>query len=196
MRGMYGLGPLYPAPRTRRVRVVRCRAGHVEVTEGECPVRLALRAQDREALIAAAEAHPNGAWVHVATVGLYRGHASGEFEFTPALFDQMIANERRRITPIPWKYEHPSGDGPPVPTAGRVAALERRGNKLYALSVFTDRAAQMIRDDEYSYCSVVAVLDAQDGVSGEDIGAELVEIGLTDSPFIDGLEPITLRSAA
>ena len=50
----------------------------------------------------------------------------------------------------------------------------------------------MVRAGEYRFCSVVVDMNAVDRVSGESVGPELYEVGLTNTPFLDGQHPITL----
>lgn len=138
---------------------------------------------------------PNATWVYLAHVGEWRGHHSGEFAFTREIFDQIVANFERQQTPVPFKYEHPVGMGQPLPSAGKIYNMRvDEAGVLWAFTLFTDRAASMIRAREYEYCSVVVVFNSLDRVTGESIGAELIEVGLTDTPFIDGQRPIRLES--
>lgn len=137
--------------------------------------------------------HANATWVHLATFGTWRGHPAGEFSFDADTFGEIVRNFEATKTPVPFKYEHPLKDmGQPVPSAGKVYDLKVTDSGLWAFTKFTDRAAEHIRAEEYSYCSVVVIFDSEDRVTADEIGAELLEVGLTDNPFIDGQEPIRL----
>ena len=139
------------------------------------------------------------AWVQMAREGEFRGHSQGPFAFTREVFAQIARNFDRQRNPVPVTYEHPaySGDGQPVPAAGWVLSIEVRdgddGAELWGEVEWTERAASMLRAGEYRYCSVVVAFESTDRETGEDIGAELVELGLTNVPFLDGMEPIRLR---
>lgn len=180
---------VYAGPQGRRaVRLRRGAPGFFHFRKGEPGTVVKCGDVPREV----AE-HPNATWVHVAVYGEWKGHPAGEFAFTRETFAQMQSNFERRVTPVAFKYEHPEyGDGQPKPSAGKVYDVRVDDAGLWAFTLFTDRAAEHIRAAEYTYCSGVFVFDAVDERSGESIGAELLEVGLTDSPFIDGLTPITL----
>ena len=140
----------------------------------------------------------NATWVHLTIRGTFKGHHAGEFSFDDAAFSQIVRNFDAKQTPIAFKYEHPNYEMAtgPVPSAGKIHDLRVDDRGLWAFVLFTDRAAEHIRASEYEYCSVVVRFDSVHRVTGEEIGAELIEVGLTDSPYIDGQEPIRLREAA
>ncbi len=147
---------------------------------------------------ASVESDPNAAWVHLALYGEWKGHPSGEFTFDDAAFSQIAHNFARNETPTAVKYEHPNylfATGP-VPSAGKIHDLRIDDNGLWGLTLFTERAAQHIRAKEYEFCSVVIAFDSKDRITGDPIGAELLELGLTDSPFVDNQTPITLPELA
>jgi phage I-like protein len=139
-------------------------------------------------------------WINIARTGEWKGHPRGPFEFTTAVFDQIIANASRRTTPINCDYEHQtfkSGLRGAVPSSGHVLKLERRGDELWALVELTPAAARHVRDGEYRSCSPVIEFEATDRASGDDIGPEMLSLALTNDPFQDGLVPYRLtRSEA
>jgi len=143
------------------------------------------------------DAGTNSGWAHVAMLGEWRGHHSGEFEFTRDSFTQILKNFSAQSNPIPWDYEHdsfnPSTSGP-KPASGWVKRMELRNNgtELWAYVDWTPRAAQMIRDGEYAYCSPVVDFESIDRKSGDVIGAELLSVALTNNPFLDGQHKIAL----
>lgn len=136
------------------------------------------------------------AWVHFTVDGTYEGHPSGPFKFDRAVNQQLIRNFEAQANPIPLTYEHPNySDGQPKPAAGWVHELVARGDGLWGLCEFTDRSAEMVRAGEYRFTSVVVLFDSTDRKTGEPIGAELLEVALTNRPYIDGQKPIALTSA-
>lgn len=140
----------------------------------------------------------NEVWINIAKVGEWQGHPSGAFQFTPAVFDQIVANTQQRVTPINCDYEHQTfrklTGG--IPSAGKILKVERRGNELWALAELTDKAASMVRAGEYRTCSPVIEFESKDRVSGKEIGPELLSLALTNDPFQDGLHPIKLTRIA
>lgn len=130
-------------------------------------------------------------WQELAKVGEWKGHASGEFALNAEDLAAFVATFDAQANPIPVTYEHPDykPDGSPVPAAGWIDELQVRGDSLWGLVRWTDRAAKMIRDGEYQYCSIVFHQAAPDRVTGE-TRPELFEVGIVNRPFIDGLEPL------
>lgn len=135
----------------------------------------------------------NKAWIHLATRDVWEGHAMGTFEFDDKVFERIMANFDAQKNPIPLTYEHPDKvSGQPIPAAGWIHALEVRADGLWAFAEFTRRSADHVREGEYRFCSVVVDFESQDRQSGDEIGPELFEVGLTNTPFIDGQTPIAL----
>jgi phage I-like protein len=171
---------------------------------------------------AATEAHAHGACVplrmaegddsekpvsviQVAKAGRFEGHPAGAFEMTAETFRTIAANfarsENRRI---PIDYEHATemiGHGATLqsgaPAVGWITALSAAGDKLFATVEWVDaEAVAHIRAGRYRFCSPAVVLDAIDGVTGERIGPKLTSVGLTNRPFLDGMEPLAARDAS
>lgn len=143
--------------------------------------------------------------IQVAKTGRFEGHPAGAFEMTEATFARIVENFRRTANRrIPVDYEHAtemvtrgnvmqSG----APAVGWVVDLSARGDALYATVEWVDRdAVDHIRAGRYRYCSPAVVLDAIDGESGERIGPRLTSVGLTNRPFLDGMEPLAARDGA
>ena len=100
--------------------------------------------------------------------------------------------------PVPVLWGHPRHDlGVPIDAAGWIQALEVRdgadGVELWGYVEWTKDAADRIALGAQRYCSVVVDFAPIDRVTGESAGlAELYELGLTPSPFLPGMTPITL----
>jgi phage I-like protein len=169
-------------------------ADSVRASSADGPVRLSYLV----ALAFGGSGAGNEVWINIAKVGEWQGHPRGPFQFTPAVFDQIVANTQSRVTPINCDYEHQTfrklTGG--IPSAGKIIRVERRGDELWALAELTDRAASMVRAGEYRTCSPVIEFDSKDRVSGKDIGPELLSLALTNDPFQDGLHPIKLTRIA
>lgn len=133
------------------------------------------------------------ATIQVASYGEYKGHPAGPFEFSPEVFAQIKANFDRDKMPLPLTYDHPKyGLGNPVRKAGRIIDLDIRQDGLYAVCEFTREAVELNRNGSYRYCSVVIIPESFDRASNEPIGCELLEVALTDSPFIPNLREVRL----
>ncbi len=138
--------------------------------------------------------------IQVAKIGAFNGHNAGPFEFTPSVFDTIIANfNATQNAAIPIDYEHASEsmntsvmqDG--APAIGWLKSLENRGAEgLWGTVEWMDaRAVEYIRAGRYKFFSPAVMFGATDPITGADIGAMLVSGGLTNRPFLDGMAQVT-----
>lgn len=138
-----------------------------------------------------------GAWNQVAYEGQWAGHAAGRFQFTREIFEQILRNFGRRKDHIPLTYGHPDSERASyMGAAGWISELKLGTDDegrlaLFAKMNFTERAAAQVKADEQRYCSVVVAFEATDEVSDEEIGAELLEVGLVLAAFLDGMRPLS-----
>lgn len=183
--GAHALGAILPANHEPSTRVVAC-CSNGATRE----IRATLRLVQKDDGIDAPERTTR---IHLATYGEFKGHPAGPFTFDRKAFETIKRNFDAQRTPVNLTYEHPHGtDGQPVPSAGKVLALDIDGEGLWATVRLTPRAAEMVATEEYSYCSVVVAFEYDNRVTAKDQGATLLQVGLTDSPFIDGQRPIRL----
>lgn len=137
--------------------------------------------------------------VHIATFGEWGGHPAGPFALDAKAFGDIVKNFDRQKNPVPVVIGHPIDTAPAV---GWIQRLEVRGDGsnegdgLWALVEWTEKTASSIRSGEWRFCSGVFVFGSTDRVTGDDVGAELLELGLTNSPFIDGQVPLSLSRRA
>jgi phage I-like protein len=92
-------------------------------------------------------------------------------------------------------YEHQTlrkeENGQPAPAAGWMRGFAwREGKGLFATVELTQRAKQYIADGEYRFVSPVFTYDPTGAVTSIRMAA------LTNTPAIDGMEPLALRAAA
>lgn len=147
------------------------------------------------------DADKDAGWMHVAPYGRWLGHPSGPFEFSPENCAQIVKNFERTANDQPVVIGHPKID---TPAEGWIEKYEARGDGsdpdvdgLWAFVRWHPTTAQAIREKRWKYCSAEVVFGAIDRASGEDIGAEIRKVGLTNEPFLDGQRPLELsRSAA
>ncbi len=137
-------------------------------------------------------------WVEMAYESAWNGHPAGPFEFNRAVFEDIKRIYDASEQPVPVLWGHPRHDlGVPIDAAGWVQALEVRdgadGVELWGYVEWTADAAKRIEAGAQRFCSVVVDFAPIDRATGETAGlAELYELGLTPSPFLPGMTPITL----
>ena len=137
-------------------------------------------------------------WVEMAYESEWNGHPAGPFAFTRAVFADIKRLYDMGEQPVPVLWGHPRHDlGVPIDAAGWIQALEIRdgaqGVELWGYVEWTRDAADRIALGAQRFCSVVVDFAPIDRATGETAGlAELYELGLTPSPFLPGMTPITL----
>ncbi len=156
-------------------------------------------------------------WVQVAREGNFKGYAGGAspFRFTRADLTAMVRNVQSHPSfergptgdpvglVIPWDYNHASEQDPTLgdlPVSGAPAQawtldLEiRQGShgffELWALTQFLEPARTYVRSSMYQWASVAVTFNAINPVSGEDQGALITSIALTNTPFIEGMQKL------
>lgn len=159
-------------------------------------------------------------WVQVAKEGDYLGYDRGNspFSFTKIHFEDMIRNIRSHpsykagldgygtTNLISWDFNH-SSEMPPssgdLPITGSPAQgwtrdlrmdIDEDGKvKLMALTMFLEPALTYIREGRYQAASVAVEFNAIHPETGENIGAFLSTIALTNTPFIEGMERLAAQ---
>lgn len=137
-------------------------------------------------------------WVEMAYESEWNGHPAGPFAFNREVFTDIKRLYDESEQPVPVLWGHPRHDlGVPIDAAGWIQSLEIRdgaqGVELWGYVEWTKDAADRIALGAQRFCSVVVDFAPIDRVTGEPAGlAELYELGLTPSPFLPGMTPITL----
>lgn len=139
--------------------------------------------------------------LQVTPAGEFRPADGREMKVAAWHIDQAIATRvierfQARKTPFVIDYEHQTlhkeKNGQPAPAAAWFRGLVwREGQGLYAQVKLTATARQKIAGDEYLYFSPVFTYDVPSG----DV-RELRMGAFTNTPGIDGMEPLTLVAAA
>lgn len=147
-------------------------------------------------------------WIQLAECGSFRGHPAGDFALTPAVFSEIVRNfeadlgANGRPIPVPIDYEHASEQDPtagniPVrgaPAQGWIHRLDNRGqNGLWALVEWLPHSAEQVRSGQYRYISPAIRFGAKDRATGQNIGAKLTSAGLTNQPFLKGMQVLAAK---
>ena len=122
-----------------------------------------------------------------------------EIEFTEKDLKNIVNNFKKGIRPQPpteivVDYNHGSMDIEPDKSkaAGWVKDVFFKDGSLYAKIKWTPRAIDYILNDEFRYVSAEIDPNYTDKKSGEDKGMTLLAIALTNRPFIEGQDSISL----
>ena len=138
----------------------------------------------------------------IAQLGVrYKG--SQRVSITRDMLAQVVANFRKRDTgEVPIDYDHSietaAGGGAPVPAAGWIKSIDDSPDGqgiLWGTVEWTPRAAEMIRNREYSYISPVLNPTVRDNKTGQPQGWTLTSAALTNTPVLQGLPPLALSEA-
>lgn len=133
---------------------------------------------------------------HIAKCGSFKGYRDGEFQLTRKLFDQMISNFQGEKNPLPVYFGHsdtlPLAEEPEA--KGWILALERRGDDLWAKLEMTQEMESKIREGKFRFTSIFCRTQNVHRETGKEIGARLISLAITNSPFIDGLQALTLSN--
>jgi phage I-like protein len=123
----------------------------------------------------------------------------GPWKLTAEAAARVIAKAAQRVNDMLIDYEHQSlmtsQNGKPVPAAGWIKPnslhFDPAKGLLAAAVKWTDAAKASIAADEYRYISPVF---SYDKTTGEVL--DLINVALTNSPAIDGMDAVTLAAAS
>jgi hypothetical protein len=143
-------------------------------------------------------------WIQVAKTGSFVSKQYGKFAITRDDLAQMLHNfanvTPKAPTELPIDYDHLSMD-PKKPgdgvAAGWVKKLELRdgGDALWAEVEWTPKAAEAIKNREYQFVSP-SFVKGHTYKDGSQIGTTLLAAAITNHPFLEGMQALTLRTPA
>lgn len=123
-------------------------------------------------------------WLKIVPVGYFPNHHDGAHQIEKKHIDEMKKNFDASSVDLLFDYEHRSLCGNSL-AAGWGKELEAREDGLYVKAPeWTARAQEMIAAKEYRYLSPVYRLTTKNKL-GVEIGATLVSVGLTNTPYFD-----------
>lgn len=129
--------------------------------------------------------------IQILSLGHWEHPKQGPFDVTTDTVRQCVNNFRTSGRDVVIDYEHQTLSGKEAPAAGWIKEMINKGGEgLWGIIEWTDKAREYIRGKEYRFQSPVLLLNSKSKTSGERIGAVIHSAGLTNSPFVDGLQPI------
>lgn len=161
-------------------------------------------------LASATEGQADRSWIQVARVGTFKNYWDGKklrtFTITRAMLAEMHANFADGRHPVPptelcIDYEHLSSPDVALadPVQGKAAGwvkqldLREDGDEIWAEIEWTTPAAEAIRAKEFKYFSPEFAFDYTTH-DASDIGCTLLAGAITNRPFIQGMQAVTLRA--
>lgn len=124
--------------------------------------------------------------------GSFKHPKYGPFSISKETLDQIVQNFEGNARGIDIAVDY--GHNTEGEAAAWIQKLEvaplAKGHGLFALSDWTPPAEQKIRNKEYKYLSADFSLSYQDAESGRKFGPTLLGAGLTNRPFIKGMDPV------
>jgi len=125
-----------------------------------------------------------------------------KFSITPADVAKIVMNFAKRTADVVIDYDHgteyAAGKGQPVPASGWLKEIEPETDGqgiLWGLADFTEKARAMLAAKEYKYLSAVIDWGARDRTSGEQQGATITSVALTNVPVLEQMPAIALSEA-
>lgn len=143
----------------------------------------------------------NQVWAEIAREGTWSGYEVIGSDGSPTkrtvsisskALDEMVRNfEDESVTNhkrVDIHISHPGSVDYAPGAVGWITKLERRGTKLFGLLSFLETFASQIKEGKWAGFSIEALSSAVHPVSGKPIGAYLTGLGVTNRPFIRGME--------
>lgn len=147
-------------------------------------------------------------WLQVLRVGKFWSPRYKDFSVTKSTLSTMVENFHE-VTPkspteLPLDYNHGTSRPDTVEqgkAAGWIKDVELRADdtELWAQVELTPEAADLVRNKEYRYVSATFDFDyvhTQDDKRKKSIGPTLMAAALTNTPFVEGMQPVTLSAQA
>ena len=134
--------------------------------------------------------------IQVFKSGKFTSSRYGEFKLDGRLFREMISNFEENRVPIDFNHGSLDKNSEAAKAAGWVQSLEMQGTgnsaTLWATVTFTPKAREMIEAGEYRFVSPEFVFNWKSPEDGEDKGAKILAIALTNRPFLPGMAELKL----
>ena len=132
--------------------------------------------------------------IQVLRTGTFIHKRYGKFSITEDTLGEIVANFEEDRVPLDYNHGGLEKDPDKSKAAGWTKSLSRDEGKLYANVSFTPQAREYIKNQEFKYISPEFSMAHTDPESGENKGAKLAAVALTNRPFLPGMSPVTLNA--
>lgn len=151
---------------------------------------------------------PATRWMQVLRVGKFWSPKYKDFSITKSTLSTMVENFKnvtpRPPTEFPLDYNHGTNRPDTVEqgkAAGWIKDVELRAEdtELWAQVELTELAADLVRKKEYRFVSATFEFEhvhTEGPERKKNIGATLMAAALTNTPFVEGMQPVTLSREA
>lgn len=109
----------------------------------------------------------------------------GDFLVDNESYSSIREDFKERGLQIPVDYEHQTLHDVQAPAAGWIQDIVLKSDGIYALTDWTERGSEYLRNREYKYCSPVIMARTADRKA-----VKLHSVALTNKPAIDAMTPI------
>ena len=131
-------------------------------------------------------------WIKIGVEGEWEGHENGTFHLDKKIFEKIIENFTKGNVDIVVDYEHSTLYEPKAVASGWIKKenIKIEDDALFVKIDWTPQAKKHIESKEYKYLSPVFLFATVDRVTGDNIGATLHSVALTNTPFLEELGAI------
>jgi phage I-like protein len=139
--------------------------------------------------------------IQICQTGHYFHWLYGEFDITPTNLRKMQSNDKKSDRRVVIDYNHSSYSSDPAQAiaAGWMVKgslkVRHKGQFLYCTVEWTPLAVQRIKDKEYLFISPEIDWKFIEPKTGIEMGASLMAAALTNRPFLEGMDEVSLSNS-
>lgn len=146
------------------------------------------------------DAEPAISEIQILRTGTFHHLQYGKFIITDDTLETMVKNfsevRPKAPTELVVDFEHLSSgeisETEQGKAAGWIKGLVKKDSRLFAMTEWTEEAADLIRKKEFRFISPEFDLDYMDKETGKNVGPTLISVALTNRPFLEGMQPVVL----
>lgn len=125
-------------------------------------------------------------------VGKFKHPKYGVVDITATHLQSFVANHAAKVRRVDDAVDFGHNTGGPAAAWLAGVRFDEKNGKLLFKPDWTPKGAESVKNKEYKYLSADFDLDYEDNESGKKFGPTLNGAGLTNRPFVKGMEAIQL----